>query len=417
MRANTISIWTGRAGRLLKAALVMLLALGMCLPARATQVMVVSDLHYMARELYEGSELFLRALRAGDGKITQYSDELMAALCEEVVRQRPDALLVTGDLAFNGEKASHEALAEWFARIEASDIPVWVIPGNHDINVSTARRFDGDGWEYTQAVSPEEFRAIYRDCMPPEAEGNAANLSYAVRVDDRLWVAMTDAAFYQGDAQAFGLFTADHAAWLERVMREAGDAELITASHHSLLPHTEFSRDSYVMLGNGTMLALDREYGVRLHLSGHLHVQHIASRDGVTDAALGAFCTWPHRYALVTLREDGSLEYEAKSLDGAFLPEGFLPMSEAWFSDIARAKARASLPEGTQDIEMLADYAARFTLAYFAGTYRSDDPSWRADPAYALWQQQEDNPFWQYMRLMMDEPNADTIRRFFPWPD
>ena len=414
MRANIISIWTGRAGRILKAVLVMLLAFDLCLPARATQVMVVSDLHYMARELYEGSELFLRALRAGDGKITQYGDALMAALCEEAVRQRPDALLVTGDLAFNGEKASHEALARWFARIEASDIPVWVMPGNHDINVSTARRFDGDGWEYTQTVSPEEFREIYRDYMSPEADGAAANLSYVAKVSDRLWVAMTDAAFYQGEAQAFGLFTADHAAWLERVMREAGDAELITASHHSLLPHTEFSRDSYVMLGNETMLALDRTYGVRLHLSGHLHVQHIASRDGVTDAALGAFCTWPHRYALVTLREDGSLEYEAKSLDGALLPGGFLQMSKAWFSDIAKAKARASLPEGTENIEMLADYAARFNLAYFAGTYRSDDPSWREDPAYALWQQQADNPFWQYMRLVMDEPNADNLHRKIP---
>ena len=61
MRANIISIWTGRAGRILKAVLVMLLAFDLCLPARATQLMVVSDLHYMARELYAGSELFLRA--------------------------------------------------------------------------------------------------------------------------------------------------------------------------------------------------------------------------------------------------------------------------------------------------------------------------------------------------------------------
>lgn len=400
-----------RTGRVLVAMLAVTVALGMGPPARATRIMVVSDLHYMAPALYEGSDLFLRVLRAGDGKITQHGEALMAALRDEAARQAPDALIVTGDLAFNGEKASHEALAEWFAGIEAEGVPVWVIPGNHDINVSTARRFDGDGWTYTPTVSPEEFRAIYREYLPPEGACAPDSFSYPVRVDDRLWVAMTDVAFYRGESQPFGLFMAGHAAWLEDVMRQAGDAELITASHHSLLPHTEFSRDSYVMLGNETMLDLARKYGVRLHLSGHLHVQHMTDRDGVTDAALGAFCTWPHRYALVTLTDDGRLKYEARSLDEALLPEGFMAMSRAWFRDIAGAKAAASLPEGTADIETLADYAARFTLAYFSGTYRSDDPAWRADPAYALWQRQGDNPFWQYMRLVMGEPNGENLHR------
>ena len=411
MRLNRIPARTGGARRVLGALLAALLALGMCPPARATRVMVVSDLHYMAPALYADSDLFLRVLRAGDGKLTQYGETLMDALRETVLRQRPDALLVTGDLAFNGERESHAALAKRFADIEESGVPVWVIPGNHDINVSTARRFDGDGWSYTQTVSPEEFRAIYRDFTCPAAEDAGANLSCLVRVDDRLWVAMVDAAFYRGEAQAFGVFTADHAAWLEQAMREAGDVELITASHHSLLPHTEFSRDSYVMLGNSAMLALDQKYGARLHLSGHLHIQHMTDQGGVTDAALGAFCTWPHRYALVTLGDDGSLEYEARSLDEALLPEGFMAMSRAWFADIAGAKARASLPEGTEDIDLLSDYAARFNLAYFAGTYRSDDPSWRTDPAYALWQRQADSLFGQYMRLVMDEPNGENLHR------
>ncbi|MBR2700291.1 MAG: metallophosphoesterase, partial [Clostridia bacterium] len=403
MRANRILARAGSVRRILRAMLAALLALGMCPPARATRVMVVSDLHYMAPALYADSDLFIRVLRPGDGKLTQHGDQLMDALRDTVIQQRPDALLVTGDLAFNGERESHEALAKRFADIEENGVPVWVIPGNHDINVSTARRFDGDGWSYTQTVSPEAFRAIYRDFMIPAAEGTGANLSYVARVDDRLWVAMTDAAFYRGEAQAFGVFTAEHAAWLEQAMREAGEAgeagdvELITASHHSLLPHTEFSRDSYVMLGNAAMLALDQQYGVRLHLSGHLHVQHMTRQGGVTDAALGAFCTWPHRYALVTLRDDGSLEYEARSLDEALLPEGFMAMSRAWFADIARAKAKASLPEETAEaeVEAMADFAARFNLSYFAGTYRSDDPSWRADPAYALWQQQADSLFGQ----------------------
>ena len=45
-----------------------------------TKLMVVSDLHYLAPALYQGSELFLRVLRNGDGKITQCGEELLSAL-------------------------------------------------------------------------------------------------------------------------------------------------------------------------------------------------------------------------------------------------------------------------------------------------------------------------------------------------
>ena len=201
MSANGIRT---RTGRVLRAIFAVIVALGMGPPACATRIMVVSDLHYMAPALYEGSDLFLRVLRAGDGKLTQHGDALMAALRQEAVRQAPDALIVTGDLAFNGEKASHEALTEWFAGIEAEGVPVWVIPGNHDINVPTARRFDGDGWTYAPTVSPEEFRAIYRDYLPPEAQGAPGSFSYPVKVDDRLWVAMTDVAFHGRSCRVAG---------------------------------------------------------------------------------------------------------------------------------------------------------------------------------------------------------------------
>lgn len=372
-------------------------------PANASQVMVVSDLHYMAKALYEDSDLFIRALRTGDGKITQYSDELMAALVKEVQRLHPDALIVTGDLTFNGEKASHEALAGWFSKIEALGTPVWVIPGNHDINSATARGFEGDGWYYTDPMTPEMFCDIYADYMlPPEGD---ANLSYIAPIDDQLSIAMTDVAFYQGGAQSFGIFMASHAAWLENAMLQ-NKATMITATHHSLIPHTEFSRDTFVMMGSDAMAALMAKYGVKLNLSGHLHIQHIARQGGLTDAATGAFCVWPHRYALVTL-DDGKLTYAAEALDEAFLPAGFLDMSKSWFSDIAREKARATLGEDADD--GMADYAARFNLAYFSGTYRSDDPSWKDDPSYALWCREKDNVFWQYMKMVMDEPNGDNL--------
>ena len=387
------------------ALLLLLLLPAACLAE--TRLMVVSDLHYMAPSLYRDSPLFLRVLRTGDGKITQYGDELLSALLAEIRAQKPDALVVTGDLTFNGEKESHLALADWFAAVEEeTGVPVWVIPGNHDINAVSPVGFSGESWFPAEAVTPEMFAGIYAGFMEPGSVG----FSYAVKVGDELCLAMTDVSLYYPQAFTPGMFTDRHAVWLEEVLRQAGDAQVITATHHSLVKHTDFSRDSYLMLGHESMQDLAGRYGVHLNLSGHLHIQHIAREGDLFDAALGAFCMWPHRYALVTLDGD-CLRYEAKALDGAFLPEGFLEMSRDWFYGISRDKTKASGLTGTgAEIEAMADFAARFNLAYFSGTFHPEDPVWTKDPAAALWESRQDSAFSGYLRLVMREKGEDPLR-------
>ena len=396
--------------------------LALCLPFAAsaeTRVMVVSDLHYLAPELYEGSELFLQALMRGDGKYAQHGEELMEALVEEVKHQQPDALLVTGDLAYNGEKASHERLAAFFARIEADGTPVWVITGNHDINVTRAIGFQGNGWYTTDSVTEEEFASIYAPFLMRDENAASAGFSYCVPVSDRLRVAMTDVANYEGEAQVFGLFTTAHQTWLEGVLAgaERDGAEVITASHHSLIPHSSYSKESYVMFGNQAMEQQLARHGVRLHLSGHLHIQHIAEKIGVTDAATGAFCNTPHRYAMITLADDGTLTYEACALCGEHLPEGFQAESRGWFAAITREKSRASLAElnlPEEDMLKMLSFSTRFNLAYFDGTFDPADPSWLEDEAYALWESCEGSGFGAYLLQVIAEGGGNNLLRALP---
>ena len=398
--------------------LVLLLVLLLFLfPASArgeTRLMVVTDLHYLAPELYAGSELFLRALQAGDGKITQQGEKLMQALTAEAKRRRPDALIVTGDLSFNGEKASHLRMAAWLGEIRAAGIPVWVIPGNHDIRSAVARAFSGNAWQYTEAVTEAEFARIYAPFLGKK-EGNAgANLSYHVRVGERWILALADAACYRDGAQVFGAFTPDHAAWLSDTLASAqatGD-RTITATHHSLIPHTLLARDSFVMRNNEAMLGLLKRFGVPLNLSGHLHIQHIARQGVLADAATGAFSVWPHTWAWVTLGEDGQVAYAAHPLSDDLLPAGFQEQSKAWFAVITREKNRVHLANPgipAADVSAMLDYAARFNLAFFSGHYRREDPSWLQDRAYALWQHYGRDTFGAYLRLLMGEGGGDHL--------
>ena len=392
--------------RILAAVLLLIICLSSAASAD-TKLMVVTDLHYMAPSLYRDSDLFLRALRNGDGKITQYGDVLLEALGRQIRLEKPDALIVTGDLTYNGERDSHTALAAWFRSIEEAGVPVWVIPGNHDINAVRPLGFGPGSYYSVPSVTPEEFAQIYADFMEP----GEAGFSYIARISDEVRVAMTDVSIYRNGAETAGLFTGVHAAWLEKSLADARDAgaRVVTATHHSLLPHTEFAKESFLMFGSETMAALAEEYGVPLNLSGHLHIQHIARGEHLADAALGAFCIWPHRFALVTFTAGQGFRYEAESLDEVFLPEGFLPMSREWFAGITRDKLKDSLTGSVGEIEQMADYAARFNLAYFSGTYRKEDPAWREDPAWALWQRQPNPAFRQYMQLVMDESAGDSL--------
>ena len=74
-----------RAAAKLIAALLLLAAAG---AAADTKLMVVTDLHYLEPSLYRGSGFFLQALRRGDGKATQYGEELLAALYQTVLSER-----------------------------------------------------------------------------------------------------------------------------------------------------------------------------------------------------------------------------------------------------------------------------------------------------------------------------------------
>ena len=384
------------------------------------RVMVVTDIHYLAPELYRDSDLFIMALKRGDGKITQYSDELLAALCSEAAALKPDALIVTGDLTLNGEKASHKRLAQWFASIEKeAGVPVWVIPGNHDINSENAHIYYHYSWDSTETVSQAEFAEIYRDFMLPAEGKENANLSYHVIISDEFWAVLPDISFYKPTAQAFGLFTSDHKDWIEGVLTQAraAGAEAVTFTHHNLISHTKFLEEVYLMFGHESMASLVRQYGVRLNLSGHMHIQHIAEENGLTDAVTGGFCVAPHRYSLVTLSDDGTLTYEAKALNEAYLPEGFQAMSRTWFGDIAKEKARASLSSlniPVEALETMLDYFAKFNLAYFAGEYSADDPAWMEDAAYPLWQRYAPEYLNAYMGTVMHESQGNHLIRVLP---
>ena len=107
---------------------------------------VATDLHYLAPELADNGPYFQKLIASGDGKAMEHCEEITDAFLKQVLEQKPDALILSGDLTFNGAELSHATLAEKLLGIEKAGIPVLVLPGNHDLENRMAASFQGTGY-------------------------------------------------------------------------------------------------------------------------------------------------------------------------------------------------------------------------------------------------------------------------------
>ena len=107
------------------------------------RLLLASDIHYLSKSLTDFGDGFSYKVEHGDGKVVNYIWEITDAFIEAVEKEKPDLVILSGDLTLNGERQSHLDFAEKLEEIEDAGIPVIVIPGNHDINNTAAVQFVG----------------------------------------------------------------------------------------------------------------------------------------------------------------------------------------------------------------------------------------------------------------------------------
>ncbi len=374
------------------------------------ELIVATDIHYIAPALTDHGAYFERMIEGSDGKVMEYIDELTDAFLAEVVDRRPDALILSGDVTFNGARISHEALAAKLRAVADAGVPVLVIPGNHDLENSSAARFEGDGFTRVESVTAAEFAEIYYDFGFAQAiSRDAASLSYAAEINPRLRVLMVDV----NTADSANRVKPETLAWIEEQLRAAADAgaEVIGVSHQNLYRHNAVIYQGYIMSNADELRALYGKYGVKLNLSGHLHCQHLVT-GGVCEIATSSLAVNPCQYGVITFA-GGTLTYEAQPVDvsgraaalGSDNPDllRFADYAEAFFLHTGRTGVDEN---DDSDGAALARFFAELNLYYFAGRLDLVDAS---DPMFALW---EDTFGFegQYILAIRDEAGLDSTR-------
>ncbi len=191
----------------------------------------------------------LRLAHLSDLHFGEAPARLIETLAEDLRRESPDAVLVSGDLTLRARPAEFAAVSAFLASLGC---PVLAVPGNHDIPRSDLwRRF----------VAPLH---AWQRFQPEGAEP-------VLRLGDTVVLGLdtVQRAHWHLDWSAGGLSERRLARLAARLQAEAG-RRILVVCHHPLR-HPDWATGRAAPFGAAAALALLREAEVVAVLCGHLH--------------------------------------------------------------------------------------------------------------------------------------------------
>ncbi|MBQ4337906.1 MAG: metallophosphoesterase [Clostridia bacterium] len=306
---------------------------------------VLSDIHYLSSELYaQGSEAWNQYLETSERQmeeadaILENAFEIAEVTLQEAKENNSAYVLIPGDITKDGEYLSHVAMAEKFRAFEEeTGIPVFVIPGNHDVNNSNAADYTGEEAAKARITTPEEFSSIYADFgynealarYQPEGEGAyGGSLSYTALLEGGYLLLAIDSCMYSEDNGAEGNEHVTGGRIGDGLMQwiveqcdyaEENNLRIVTMQHHNLIPHIEIEEATlfaFVVEDWQRICDFYADNGIHYVFTGHLHAQDTASYvsdngETVTDILTSTLTGFPNKLrSAVFTYDDSSFDCE-----------------------------------------------------------------------------------------------------------
>lgn len=296
------------------------------LQKEAVEFWVVSDPHYIDKSLTDSGMAFKKIKQTAAGKELDYQKESWQAFLTKAIEQKPDMLIITGDLTLNGEKVSAEKLAELLKQLTNKGIHVFVIPGNHDVNDGWARKFVDDQQEKTDSISIADFKEIFADFGYQNATNyDKSSLSYSVAVNKKYNFLFLDSNLYPKDNQpqtrptTGGTIRRKTMNWVKEQLEEAKQEKKQTLifMHHNIYAHNNLLSTGFVINNADEFKQVLADYQVPIVFSGHIHAQDIMTETikehQLTEIVSSSFSIAPQAYGVVKL-DGNSFHYQKKKI-------------------------------------------------------------------------------------------------------
>ena len=222
------------------------------------RIAFLTDLHYIAPSLTDYGPAFMQVITRADGKVTRYCDEIAETFIDQVRGLNVSAVVLQGDLTFNGAIESHTALAAKLSALRQAGIPVYVIPGNHDVYNRNAARFSGSGYARVSSATSGDFAKIWSDFGYSQAlSRDPASLSYTVDLSPQVRLLMIDV----NTKGKIGVLREETLYWAELQLMQAQEEQrvVLAVSHQNLLLHNALFSTGFRMEGAAKLEELYRK--------------------------------------------------------------------------------------------------------------------------------------------------------------
>lgn len=316
-------------------------------PLSGTRIAVIADPHVMpASLLTDPSNADWTTYLAGSRKLLDYSQTLLDETVATLKSDKPNLVLIVGDLTKDGEQASHNYLKGKLDELKAAGIPTLVIPGNHDLGTSDAKIYGATTTD-APTISQSDFAQLYQDYgygTKSERE-STSSLTYVCEPIDGLVVIGIDS----GEE---GQLSESTLTWVcnKAVAARAAGKQVIAMMHHPLIPHIT-GGEAFVPTVSVADYATVRnrlaDAGISVVFTGHFHTSDIA-RDWngdkslpIYDVTTGSLCSYPCDYRIVTFNDAlTQMQIDTRSITSAGAPLGG---GDNFTNDIAETRLTKSM--------------------------------------------------------------------------
>lgn len=274
---------------------------------KKTSFWVISDTHLIADSLHDHGQAFSQMQKTSQGKDLYYQETALSAFVRMAQKKKPAAIIVTGDVTFNGERVSAEKFAEIFKPLEETQL--LVLPGNHDIYDGWAREFRGKKQYYAGQISPRMWRNIFKTSYKNAVSVDDKSLAYSVQLNPDYLLILADSNDYGKEEATTAPATAgflgrEQRRWIKSQLQYASENNLqvIFCMHHNLYAHNPAVNKGYVVDDYRELRKLLAQYNVKLVFSGHIHAQNIMLPQDpcpATEIVTSSFCSNDQGYGVV----------------------------------------------------------------------------------------------------------------------
>ena len=274
---------------------------------KKTSFWVISDTHLIADSLHDHGQAFSQMQKTSQGKDLYYQETALSAFVRMAQKKKPTAIIVTGDVTFNGERVSAEKFADIFKPLEETQL--LVLPGNHDIYDGWAREFRGKKQYYAGQISPRMWRNIFKTSYKNAVSVDDKSLAYSVQLNPNYLLILADSNDYGKEEATTAPATAgflgrEQRRWIKAQLQYASENNLqvIFCMHHNLYAHNPAVNKGYVGDDYRELRKLLAQYNVKLVFSGHIHAQNIMLPQDpcpATEVVTASFCSNDQGYGVV----------------------------------------------------------------------------------------------------------------------